>query len=84
MISPLLANIFLNELDKAFHCQPDSPLHFANARLVRYADDFVVLARYMGRRITDWLVHTVEDQLKLIVDGRIISTKDIQRNASEI
>ncbi len=31
VISPLLANIFLNQLDKAFHTQPDSPLYFANA-----------------------------------------------------
>ena len=68
VISPLLANIFLNELDKAFHCQPDSPRNFANARLVRYADDFVVLARYVGRRITDWLEHIVEEQLKLSIN----------------
>ena len=68
MISPLLANIFLNELDKAFHCQPGSPLYFANARLIRYADDCVVMARYMGRRITDWLEAIVEDQLKLNIN----------------
>ena len=68
VISPLLANIFLNKLDKSFHCQPESPLNFANARLVRYADDFVVLARYMGRRITNWLEYTVEDQLKLRIN----------------
>lgn len=68
VISPLLANIFLNELDKAFHCQPDSPLYFANARLIRYADDFVVMARYMGGRITDWLEDVVEDQLKLSIN----------------
>jgi len=68
VISPLLANIFLNELDKAFHCQPGSPLYFANARLIRYADDFVVIAHYMGRRITDWLEDIVEDQLKLSIN----------------
>ena len=68
VISPLLANIFLNELDKAFHCQSDSPLYFANARLIRYADDFVVMARFMGGRITDWLEDIVEDQLKLSIN----------------
>ncbi|MBZ0108063.1 MAG: hypothetical protein K8F52_05305 [Candidatus Scalindua rubra] len=55
VIFPLLANIFLNEMDKAFHCPPDSPLYFANARLIRHADDSVVMVRYIGRRITDWL-----------------------------
>ena len=68
VISPLLANIFLNQLDKDFHTQPDSPLYFANARLIRYADDFVVMARYVGTRITDWLEYVVENQLKLSIN----------------
>ena len=68
VISPLLANVFLNELDKAFHIQPDSPFYFANARLIRYADDFVVMARYIGPRITDWLEYQVENQLKLSIN----------------
>ena len=68
VISPLLANIFLNELDKAFHTRADSPRNFANARLTRYADDFVVQARYMGRRITDWIENVVEGELGLSVN----------------
>ncbi len=68
VVSPLMANIFLNELDKAFYTDPDSPFFFANARLVRYADDFVVQARFVGRRITDWIEHTVEDRLKLRIN----------------
>lgn len=68
VISPLLANIFLNQLDKSFHSSANSPFHFANARLVRYADDFVVMARYMGQGITDWLERTVEGQLKLSIN----------------
>lgn len=65
VISPLLANIYLHQLDHAFEHDPSSPRYFANARLVRYADDFVVQARYMGRRITEWLEHTLEDELGL-------------------
>ena len=68
VISPLLANIFLNELDKAFYTRADSPLYFANARLTRYADDFVVQARYMGRRITNWIEQVVETELGLSVN----------------
>jgi len=68
VISPLLANIFLNQLDTAFQSQPNSPFYFANARLVRYADDFVVTARYIGTRITNWLEHTIEDRLKLSIN----------------
>ena len=54
VISPLLANIHLHELDKR-HNAPDGPGKFANAKLIRYADDFVILARYMGKRITDFV-----------------------------
>ena len=59
VISPLLANVYLHWFDKAFH-RPDGPAHFAAARLVRYADDFVVLARCMGPPI----VRFIEDKLE--------------------
>lgn len=68
VISPLLANIFLNYFDRAFHTQKDSPLFFANARLIRYADDFVIMAHYMGPRITEWIEQVVEGQLKLSIN----------------
>ena len=69
VISPLLANIFLHELDRAFEHDPSSPKYFANARLVRYADDFVVMARYVGKRITDWLEQKLESELELTING---------------
>jgi len=47
VISPLLANIYLHELDKEFH-RKDGPLFRCGAHIVRYADDFVVLARYIS------------------------------------
>jgi RNA-directed DNA polymerase len=67
VISPLLANVYLHDFDRAFH-SPDGPAQFANARLVRYADDFVVLARYMGPRIVTWLERTLEQDLRLRVN----------------
>ena len=54
VLSPLLANLYLHWLDKLFHAA-SGPGHWANARLVRYADDFVICARYVGDRITGWL-----------------------------
>jgi RNA-directed DNA polymerase len=50
VISPLLANIYLNELDQEFY-RKDGVLWRSGARIVRYADDFVVLARYIGEPI---------------------------------
>jgi RNA-directed DNA polymerase len=67
VISPLLANIYLHDFDRAFH-GPDGPAQFAKARLVRYADDFVVLARYMGPRLVAWLERTLEQDLRLTVN----------------
>jgi RNA-directed DNA polymerase len=67
VISPLLANIYLHDFDRAFH-EPEGPAHFAKAVLVRYADDFVVLARYLGPRIVAWLERVLEQDLRLTVN----------------
>ena len=64
VISPLLANAYLHWLDVMFH-RKDGPGIWANARLVRYADDFVILARYQGCRIDEWVKQTLEDWMGL-------------------
>ena len=64
VISPLLANIYLHWFDKVFH-RSDGPAHWANAKLVRYADDLVVLARYQGERLVTWVETKLEDWLSL-------------------
>ncbi len=68
VISPLLANIYLHDFDKAFNEDLNSPFRFAGARLIRYADDFVVMAKYMGKRITDWIEEVIEGKLKLTIN----------------
>ncbi len=67
VISPLLANIYLHWFDKKFHGR-EGPAHFAGARLVRYADDFVILARHIGPRITRFVEATVADWMGLVVN----------------
>lgn len=68
VISPLLANLYLHWFDVRFH--RDGPGKWANAHLVRYADDFVIMARYAGGRITGWVEHTVEEWLGLTINRR--------------
>jgi RNA-directed DNA polymerase len=68
VISPLLSNIYLHELDRAFYHDKNSPYRFANARLVRYADDYVVLARYMGSKIVGWIETKLEQDLNLRIN----------------
>lgn len=67
VISPMLANLYLHWFDKAFHA-PGGPAHFARATLVRYADDFVILARHMGKRITEWTEDKLENWLGLTIN----------------
>ena len=50
-----------------FH-RADGPYHWANARLVRYADDFVILAKYVGGRIEQFVAQTLQDWMELKVN----------------
>lgn len=82
VISPLLANIFLHEFDKRFH-SPEGPRTFANARLVRYADDWVIMARYIGPRIDAFVDKTLED-LGLILNRDKTTTVNLNDPGSSI
>ena len=67
VISPLLANVYLHWFDKVFH-RSEGPARWAKAKLVRYADDFVILARYIDGRITGWVESKIESWLGLEVN----------------
>lgn len=69
VISPLLANIYLHWFDKVFY-KADGPANWARARLVRYADDFVVLAKYQGPRLTGFIEAKLEGWLGLKVNRK--------------
>ena len=64
VISPLLSNLYWHGFDKLFY-RADGPAPWAGAKRVRYADDFVVLARYPGTRLTGWIESQLEGWLKL-------------------
>jgi len=64
VISPLLSNVYLHELDLRWH-RDGGPRKRYNARLVRYADDFVVMARYIGTPIQDFLTELLEGKMGL-------------------
>jgi RNA-directed DNA polymerase len=67
VISPLLANLSLHWFDKEFH-RAGGPAQWAGAKLVRYADDFVVLSRYRGKRLYGWIESKLEEWLKLVIN----------------
>jgi RNA-directed DNA polymerase len=67
VISPLLANLYLHWFDKVFHFA-SGPANWAKARLVRYADDFVVMARYQGEKLVGFIETKLEDWLELTIN----------------
>lgn len=61
VISPLLANVYLNELDKVWKERYEQKL---NAHLIRYADDFVILTKRQPQEVLTTL-HMVIKELNL-------------------
>jgi len=65
VISPLLANLFLHWFDVHFHREG---ARWAGAKLVRYADDFVVLARYQSERLRESVEGFLEGRMGLTIN----------------
>jgi RNA-directed DNA polymerase len=78
VISPLLSNIYLHWFDKVFY-RAEGPGQWANAKLVRYADDFVVMARYQTRRLAEFVESKLEGWMGLELNRektRIVNLKE--------
>jgi len=79
VVSPLLANIYLHWFDHVFYAK-GGPARWANAKLVRYADDFVVMARYIDGRMTGWIETKLEDWLCLTINRektRVVNVREV-------
>jgi RNA-directed DNA polymerase len=81
VISPLLANVYLHWFDKVFH-RSDGPAQWAGAKLVRYADDFVVLARYQGSQLMGFIEMKLETWLGLEIPKGRTGLRQPGQNAS--
>lgn len=77
VISPLLANLYLHWFEVRFH-RPEGPAQWANAKLVRYADDFVVLARYTRRRLIQWIEGELEGRFRLTINRKKTRVVDLK------
>ena len=83
VISPLLANVFLHWFDKAFHAS-DGPAHWAGARLIRYADDFVVLAHFQGLQLTTWIESKLETWMGLEINREKTRVVDLREEDASL
>lgn len=83
IISPLLANLYMHWFDKVFH-NPHGPATWAKATLVRYADDFVVMAKYMTTKIKSWVENTLEQRFKLTINREKTKTINLAESQNEV
>lgn len=78
VLSPLLANAYLHWFDHLFQ-RGDGPAQWARAKLVRYADDFVVLARYISPKLRQWIEGKLEDWLDLQINRDKTRSLDLRQ-----
>jgi RNA-directed DNA polymerase len=83
VLSPLLANIYLHWFDHLFQ-RADGPAQWAKAKLVRYADDFVVLARYISPQLRGWIEGKLEGWLGLQINREKTRVLDLRQTGQSL
>jgi len=83
VISPLLANVYLHWFEKVFYAA-GGPGTWAKARVVRYADDFMVLARYQGGQIRGFIETKIEAWLGLELNRDKTKVVDLREAGSSV
>jgi RNA-directed DNA polymerase len=78
VISPLLGNIYLHWFDEVFN-RNDGPVNWAKATLVRYADDFVILARDLSEELKQFIEGKIESWLGLEINREKTKEVDIKK-----
>jgi RNA-directed DNA polymerase len=83
VISPLLANVYLHWFEKVFYAA-GGPGNWAKARVVRYADDFAVFARYQGARLRDFIEAKIESWLGLELNRDKTKVIDLSQPGAKV
>ena len=83
VISPLLANLYLHWFDYVFH-GPQGPARWAQAKLGRYADDFVVLAKQMTAAIIEYIESRLEGKFQLEINREKTRVVDLREEGASL
>lgn len=83
VISPLLSNLYLHWFDKVFH-RAEGPGQWANAKLVRYADDFVVLARRQTEHMAQFIESKLEQWMGLELNREKTRVVDLKQAGASL
>ncbi len=81
--SPLLANLYLHWFDALFH-GPEGPARKADAKLVRYADDFVVMAKQMGLETIEFIESRLEGKFQLEINRDKTRVVDLREEGASL
>jgi RNA-directed DNA polymerase len=81
--SPLLANLYLHWFDALFH-GPQGPARRADAKLVRYADDFVVMAKQMGSETIEFIESRLEGKFQLEINRDKTRVVDLREEGESL
>lgn len=84
VISPILSNLYLHWFDKVFYSSK-GPGEWAKAALIRYCDDFVIMAKFIGPQIKEWVQKVVEGKFDLKINPvktKIVSLKDAKSSVN--
>jgi RNA-directed DNA polymerase len=83
VISPLLANLYLHWFDTVFH-RNGGPALWAKAKLVRYADDFVVLAHHQGPQLREFIESKLEAWMGLEINRDKTRVIDLKQEGASL
>jgi RNA-directed DNA polymerase len=83
VISPLMANLYLHWFDKVFHGS-QGPARWAKAKLVRCADDFVVLARYVSPHLCGYIEEKLETWMGLEINREKTRVVDLKEKKAHL
>jgi RNA-directed DNA polymerase len=81
--SPLLANLYLHWFDALFY-GPQGPGRRADVKLVRYADDFVALAKQMGSETIEFIESRLEGKFQLEINREKTRVVDLREEGASL
>jgi RNA-directed DNA polymerase len=79
----LLANLYLHWFDALFH-GPQGPARRADVKLVRYADDFVALAKQMGSETVEFIESRLEGKFQLEINREKTQVVDLREQGASL
>ena len=83
VVSALLANLYLHWFDALFH-GANGPARKGKAKLVRYADDMVVLARQWTSELTEYIEERLEGKFQLRINRDKTGIVDLKEERASL